>query len=140
MTDLLTRLRSATEASRELDAEIHAWVNGWEFKEWCNHWNGSDWTTTDYANFTGTDIYDKESSLLVDTPDTTFVPHYTSNLQDALELVPKGVTAAILANTLGSTASVSDGFSFDRTNPALALATAAIDARMKLREAHNVEK
>lgn len=125
MTDLLTSLREATEPSRELDARIHAWVNGWEHE--------GMWQTCmpPKAGF----VHDGKAVWIIP-------PAYTSNLQDALELVPAD-SDGFLSCGIYLDEGRCDAFvnchpqtsaSEDRPNAALALACAAIEARMKLEE------
>ena len=125
MTDLLITLREATEPSRELDARIHAWVNGWKFNGWNPSGKGVFNLRRSYKDF-----HSRE------------VPHYTSNLQDALELVPEGWLCSITQDDSRlwwaelrhgyQTSFTEVVLSARRPNPALALATSAVEARMKL--------
>lgn len=121
---LLTTLQQATGPSRELDARIHAWVNGWAFEQWLGE--------TRYAMFAGSE---SPGGWIT-------VPAYTSNLQDALELVPEGaddesVEWEIISNGCKFSAEITiirtweepSFFNCGRPNPALALASAAIEAR-----------
>ena len=134
MTDLLTRLRAASEPSRQLDAEIHAFRMDWKFKRWVERREDPYDDHKAYADFHGPEI---------EEPEDNYVPHYTSNLQDALELVPVDPETGLWSINMEIHSAATfvcmkppDGnygyYVNDCPNPALALATAAIEAKMKL--------
>lgn len=78
MKDLIERLETASQGSRELDAEIERKVSG--VKVWL-------------ASKNDPFDYDEETEAWMDwAGETVKVPHYTMNLQTALTLLPEGWT------------------------------------------------
>ena len=125
MTDLITRLETAAEGSRELDAHIHARQLGGEFK-----------------HFTGGGALIVVNGLQHGVAESV-LPHYTTSLDAALTLVPEGwawMVQSIPYHWQAHTADLwipsqySKGLEVekmrvDAATPALALCIAALRAR-----------
>lgn len=124
MTDLLSELQHATKGSRELDAKILAIKEDREL-----FYSGDD--------LMGKSRQAPHDACILYSPkrDYTYVPHYTTNLQDALGLVPEGCAYIIeFWPDTGASADVvrvgdkPSGSVYAKT-PALALCIAALKAR-----------
>ena len=93
MSDILQKLQSATEGSRDLDCEI-AWLTGW-----------------DAPGSVGQMWRDNYPSLKVRGPvsrsaNNYGVPHFSTNLQDAVSLVSEGHFWAINSGPNGPYVSI----------------------------------
>jgi len=124
---LIERIEAAEEGSRELDAEIATDVLGWTFKH-ITEKGGARWTAW-WREFNG-----KKYRVQL--------PHYTTSLDDALQLVLEGYVFSISDATKKARANV---WRLSATNetppdyskaatPALALCVAALKARAETGE------
>jgi hypothetical protein len=82
MKDLIARLEAATEGSRELDYLIHGTIKGWRLPDQSHRfswWTGQSFQYGDPADMRRAIYIDEEA-----------LPYYTTSLDAALTLLPKG--------------------------------------------------
>lgn len=131
MKDLIEKLESAMEGSRELDYLIHGTIKGWRLPDGPNSFS---WSVIDSFQYGSPDsertaIYIKEWEL----------PEYTTSLDAALALVPNGYCwqvrqgIAVRANVWSLEIDYADSHTLPQgltpAAPALALCIAALKAR-----------
>lgn len=123
MDDLIQRLEQATEGSRDLDMQIRQSV-----KTVTIPFGGQAWVRL---------VGDKIFEITDRSPHSTgdiYLPHYTTNLQDALGLVPEGLYGKIGFGPNRANARIwlsvrpAVNASIQRPTPALALCIACLKA------------
>ena len=136
---LIEELEQASEGSRDLDIAIRfetigdvARCNYDEFS-WCSD---EDCECPGCGKWLG--MHDKRGSYPARWQDDKRLPHYTTNLQDALELVPEGWNWHLITEFDGINAAVwppgnaEDFPEITAPTPALALCIAALKARNRV--------